>query len=678
MKKFLSASDKKRNGKRFNFRPALFSAAFFALGIAFSYSHLFLRASPWWLLCAVPVFFVVLLSTKDKAKALAALALLFCCFSVGALRFSCEIEEFRACKVYTGEHTVAGTVTEKNDYGGFSRIVLSELSIDGERAEGKLAAALGGSFSKKVALSDRVLFSGTLETDVSLFGDYGFKSDDVSKKIRYTANVASLSVTGKEFDLFRAARSRMRRVIYAGMDEESASVTYALLTGDTSGIESGLLENVRLGGVAHIFAVSGLHVGALYSFCRLLIDKTRLRGLPALVRFFLTAAALVFYGGVCGFSASVVRAMVMCLVLYASALLGIKSDLLENTGVAALFLLALHPVALFDTGFLLSFAACLSIGFLSRSLQGGILALFPRGRRVAEANRKSGKERSKYTGDANAFPFKKAEKGQEGTENSACPEAVFKAPGGFGRISDEKLVGPLTFGEADKKSAFDPAALSERGLQEQGKREDKISVPETGAKRIPPVGNGVCEFYIDGRGLVRKVDKPLGLGERVKQAVASFLSVSLAAQIGTAPVLLASFGYVSLCSLLLNCLFVPLIGAVFALLLALVFFSCLLPLGAAPVLLYLPSVFWSAALLVFHAADFSFVLTGFKLGAAAILYYAIVVLLSGKINIERKKKRFLFLLFLCAFVFLASWINAETPAFLSHASISCVFIKNVL
>ena len=174
------------------------------------------------------------------------------------------------------------------------------------------------------------------------------------------------------------------------------------------------------------------------------------------------------------------------------------------------------------------------------------------------------------------------------------------------------------------------------------------------------------------------MDKPLGLGERVKQAVASFLSVSLAAQIGTAPVLLASFGYVSLWSLLLNCLFVPLIGAVFALLLALVLFSCLLPLGAAPVLLYLPSVFWSAALLVFHAADFSFVLTGFKLGAAAILYYAIVVLLSGKINIERKKKRFLFLLFLCAFVFLASWINAETPAFLSHASISCVFIKNVL
>lgn len=149
MKKFLSASDKKRNGKRFNFRPALFSAAFFALGIAFSFSYLFLRASPWWLLCAVPVFFVVLLFTKDKAKALAALALLFCCFSVGALRFSCEIEEFRACKVYTGEHTVAGTVTEKNDYGSFSRIVLSELSIDGERAEGKLAASPGRLFFEK-------------------------------------------------------------------------------------------------------------------------------------------------------------------------------------------------------------------------------------------------------------------------------------------------------------------------------------------------------------------------------------------------------------------------------------------------------------------------------------------------------------------------------------------------
>lgn len=161
------------------------------------------------------------------------------------------------------------------------------------------------------------------------------------------------------------------------------------------------------------------------------------------------------------------------------------------------------------------------------------------------------------------FHLKKRKRDQKERRTRRLPKRFLKRPGGFGRVSDEKLVGPLTFGEADKKSAFDPAALSERVLQEQGERGDKISVPETGAKRSPPVGNGVCEFYIDGRGLVRKVDKPLGLGERVKQAVASFLSVSLAAQIGTAPVLLASFGYVSLWSLLLNCLFVPLIGARF-------------------------------------------------------------------------------------------------------------------
>lgn len=573
MKKYLNASDKKESGKPFNFRPALFSAAFFALGIAFAFAWLFLRLSAWRLLCAVPVLLVVLLFAKDKAKSAAALAWLCFCFSLGALAFSREIGAFRSCKSYTGEHTVAGTVTEKSDYGGFSRIVLSELYIDGERTEGKLAAALGGSFSEKVELSDRVLLSGTLETDVSLFGDYGFKSGDVLKGIRYTANVSAVSVTGKSADLFRTARLRIRKTIYAGMDEESASVMYALLTGDTSGMESGLLESVRLGGVAHIFAVSGLHVGALYSFCRLLIDKTRLRRFPAPVRFFLTAAVLVFYGGVCGFSASVVRALVMCLVLYASALVGIKSDLLENTGVAALFLLALHPVFLFDTGFLLSFAACLSIGVLSRSIEIGLASLFPSAGRIAANVRKS-------------------------------------AP-----ASDASIKGPVGTMSAS-------------------------------------------EFYIDGQGLVRSVDKPLGFGERIKNSFVSFFSVSLAAQIGTAPVLLASFGYVSVWSLFLNCLFVPLIGAVFAFLFGAVLLACLLPLSAASAILYLPSLFWSAALLIFHAADFSFVLTGFKLGGAVVLYYAELILISDKINITRKKKRALFLLLLWAFVFATCRMNA--------------------
>jgi ComEC/Rec2-related protein len=156
--------------------------------------------------------------------------------------------------------------------------------------------------------------------------------------------------------------------MHNGMNEEAATVFYAILTGDSSGIETGLLDNVRKGGIAHIFAVSGLHVGALYAACRALFEKTKLKQTPRAVRFAVVSSVIIFYGGICGFSPSVVRAAVMCLVLYASALVGLKSDLVNNTGRAGLLILLLNPAALFGLGMQLSFVASLSIGVFSRTV----------------------------------------------------------------------------------------------------------------------------------------------------------------------------------------------------------------------------------------------------------------------------------------------------------------------
>lgn len=548
MRKLFNAAENERRGKLFNFRPVLFTAAFFALGIVFSYARFFHGASLWWLLLALPVLVPTLLFSARRGRALLRAAFLFLVFSVGCLAFSAELGDFRSADYYEGEYTVIGTVTEKSDYGNFSRVVFSSLRIDGKETKGKLVAYLGASLSEKVSLGDRALLTGEVETDTAVFGEYGFKSGEITQRIYYRASVSSLTVAGRTSDAFLLLRERMRRRIYAGMDEEPASVTYALLTGDTSGIEEGLLQSVRRGGVAHIFAVSGLHVGALYAFCLFLIKKAKLYRLPKPVRFLLVSAILLFYGGVCGFSPSVVRASVMCLLFYASSLVGVKSDLLESVGAAALLLLLLRPAYLFDVGFGLSFAACLSIGALSPSLR-----------------------------------------------------------------------------------RFFDAALQKLRL------------------KAPPVGG----------------EEPDGIFARMQKAVVSFLSVTISAQAGTLPVLLSSFGYISVWGLLLNCVFVPIVGAVFSLLLALVLFACLLPAAAAPVLLYVPSTLWSAALLVFHAADLSFVLSGFRMGGATALYYAFFIACSDKLRLGPRKKFLLALLLFAAFAGGMAAINGQTRSFLS-------------
>ena len=114
-------------------------------------------------------------------------------------------------------------------------------------------------------------------------------------------------------------------------------------------------------------------------------------------------------------------------------------------------------------------------------------------------------------------------------------------------------------------------------------------------------------------------------------------------------------------SLFLNFLFVPLVGVAFSLLLACVFVATLLPIAWSGVLLYVPSVVWSAALILFQTIDFStFCIEGVIVPTGGIIcYFLALSFVSDKWNLS-KRKRFAFAL-VC---FLLSF--------------SCLFIVNVL
>lgn len=372
----LNTKDGQKQGrrKRINFRPVLFFASFLAFGAASAYGHIYFEESyAMFILAAIALGLLLSVLSGNAKNAPFILAAFLLAFALGAVRFESEIENYRGGRVYEDRCVVSGTVDEIGRYGNFAFVVLTDLSIDGNEENGKLTLTLPASSAEKLALSQEILFEATVHKQEE-FSD-SFYADRVSERIRYEAkNVKQLTVTGKSFHLFRAVRERLRTVLYRGMNQTSASVTYALLTGDSSGIDEGLLENVRAGGVAHIFAVSGLHIGALYSFLKLLLSKTKLKILRKASRFTLVSAILILYGGVCGFSSSVVRAVIMCLAVYFAELFGVKSDPLERVGLAAGLILLIKPASLYSVGFQLSFCAVLGILVLSRSLKDCLLA----------------------------------------------------------------------------------------------------------------------------------------------------------------------------------------------------------------------------------------------------------------------------------------------------------------
>lgn len=361
-----------KKDKLFNFRPAFFAAVFLILGIVFAYYKILHGASAWWLILLLPVAIVPFFFSEGKEdayKRLLALCLLAACFLTGFILFRFQLYEYEDCTYYKGDYAVTGTVVEKFKGEQSVLVVLEDITIDGKGEKGKLNAYLPTSFFEEIQIADVLLIEGYVKTNTDYFDKYGFAANKIDEGVRYILSSADgYAVAGRSNNIFLLIRRRAEQILYIGMDETTASVTLAMLMGDTAGIEDGLLDNMRYGGIAHIFAVSGLHVGALYAFCLLLFDKTKMRRLSKPCRFFLLAFLLVFYAGVCGFSPSILRATVLCLVSYFMRLIGSKADSLNVLGVAAIFILLLTPCALFEIGFQLSFMACIGILLLSKRI----------------------------------------------------------------------------------------------------------------------------------------------------------------------------------------------------------------------------------------------------------------------------------------------------------------------
>ena len=406
--------------------------------------------------------------------------------------------------------------------------VLEDPSFDGRPAAGKLTLYLYSAGDTKIENEGSIVaFNAEIAANTDWVEKMGNRAYEWRRDIRYEAKKCkNFRVLRSGSGVFMQIRRRLKSALEKSVSSDAFALSYAILTGETAEMNGELLENFRYGGVAHIFAVSGLHVGALFAFLTAIFRRRRLAALPRAAKFVSVAAVLLFYGAICGFSASVVRAIVMCLAFYADKLSGFKRDSLESMGKAAVLVLLVSPVSLFDAGFLLSFSAV-----------AGILCLSPT----------------------------------------------------FSRLFSAWL-------------------------------------PERGA-------NGIGGANGAKNGKLSKLKKPL-------QALISLISVSLGATAATLPVMCRCFGYVSGVSLLLNVIVVPIVSAMFALLLALAALAAMLP-ALAGAILFLPSFFLTALSLLFYMIDFSPFAIGMTVSSAAIFaYYVACACGSDRVNLRYKARVF--------------------------------------
>ena len=146
-------------------------------------------------------------------------------------------------------------------------------------------------------------------------------------------------------------------------DPRTAGIISAELTGSKYDIADEDYLVMRGAGLAHLFAVSGLHCAFLVTLLALLLPRSRRRLFCGV-----TICVLLFYMNMVGLSPSVVRACIMQIALLLAPLFRRDSDSFTSLGMALLVILLGNPFAAASISFQLSFAATFGIVILSGRL----------------------------------------------------------------------------------------------------------------------------------------------------------------------------------------------------------------------------------------------------------------------------------------------------------------------
>jgi len=371
----------------------LFSPIFVGAGIAL-YFHLSWHPGGIWLVASVILLGLWLLTGKMELRALRvmiAMALLISVgFSASILRDYAVAAPVLQKKITT---TVIGTVLEKSA-GVKSRLLLGELSFKVEQplpdlryvrisARGKNRSVQPGDIitAKAVLLPPPPPaypggFDFQRHSYYQSIGAVGYTFGKVAKVREATGSWAEVLRFSSEM------RTKLAEFVVRNGPSDTSGFIVALLTGDKGAIPTQQLDDMRHSGLAHLLAISGLHMGMIggliFFISRLAYASWPYFALNYPIKKIAAVTALVglaCYLFVSGMSVSAVRAFIMISAFFIAVLADRNALSFRMVVIAALIILILFPESLVSASFQMSFAAVFALIAFYEAIGGRLARL---------------------------------------------------------------------------------------------------------------------------------------------------------------------------------------------------------------------------------------------------------------------------------------------------------------
>ena len=170
-------------------------------------------------------------------------------------------------------------------------------------------------------------------------------------------------------------RSQIRAFLTTQLPSPMAEIAKALILGEKGELSKELRKSFSAAGVAHILAISGLHIGIIALVCFFIIKnilKSSTRLILAIdiskVSALITLIPVIIYCFIAGHGIATTRATIMVITYLIAIIIGIQEDLWNTVALAAFLILTFSPSSLFDISFQLSFTSVIAILYLTPRL----------------------------------------------------------------------------------------------------------------------------------------------------------------------------------------------------------------------------------------------------------------------------------------------------------------------
>ncbi len=172
----------------------------------------------------------------------------------------------------------------------------------------------------------------------------------------------------KSYSKIDQIKQKIFESFYNNMHENNAAIAAALFLGDTKKIDTNTYENIRISGIAHLLAISGMHVGLvggiiffisnfLFSKINLQFIKINNKKIASIITICLCYCYLILANA----PISAQRAFAMTTLFLIGILIDRDTNPLRTISIAAIVILLFTPEALLSASLQMSFSACFSL-----------------------------------------------------------------------------------------------------------------------------------------------------------------------------------------------------------------------------------------------------------------------------------------------------------------------------